>query len=302
MLIPSLGYADSVLVELTSDIELTSLKPGDIFTVNINAKNLESFVGGEIIVSYDSSVIELVDKTLAISSSTDFTNIDTEPNPNLKDSPGKTMFIFGVNKDVSPLTGNQLIGSLTFKALSKGTETIEVNSNSKIIYEDASGNYIEVPYSTSNLSYNIVGIGSISGRVIDNTGNGIGNIVVELVQDNSVVYSTTTSQDGSYNINGITEGIYTLQINSSQHIKYSEEVQIYSASNANADITLVQLVEGDVTKDGIVDLEDLVFTANYFGFTSLDAEWDENTEIADVNNDSKVDVIDLIIITRNLSK
>ncbi len=52
----------------------------------------------------------------------------------------------------------------------------------------------------------------------------------------------------------------------------------------------------DITKDGIVDIQDLILISNYFGETNLD-----NPKV-DVNRDGRVDIIDLLIVAAHFTE
>ena len=50
-------------------------------------------------------------------------------------------------------------------------------------------------------------------------------------------------------------------------------------------------ISGDVNRDNMVDLKDLIFIAHYFGKTGPGQ--------ADLNNDGVINLLDLIIVARN---
>ncbi|EOD01854.1 beta-sandwich domain-containing protein [Caldisalinibacter kiritimatiensis] len=301
LLNPIIIYADNSTIELNSSSDTSNLKPGDAFTVNIDIKNVQNLVGSKIVVNYDHNLLQLENKNLTIENITDFTNIDGVTNENIVDNLGETLFLFGINKDITPISEDITIGTLTFKAIGKGSGSISINSDSKIVYEDTDKNYGEIPYMTNDLSFNILGLGSISGNVSDKSSNGINNITVELLKNDVVAYSTTTSLNGTFSIADVVEGSYTLRINSTDYINYSQQVVINNGEATNVQIELAELVQGDMNNDGTVNIEDLVYIANYYGISSSDNSWNEAVAIADVNNDGKIDIIDLVFVTRRLN-
>jgi len=56
---------------------------------------------------------------------------------------------------------------------------------------------------------------------------------------------------------------------------------------------------GDLNKDGVVDMFDIVLAAKAFGSTPIDANWNP---VADLNNDSVVDIFDVVMVAKNFEK
>lgn len=288
-------------IELTSSSDLSQLIFGDDFSVNIEIKGVSNFVGGEIIINYDPELLSLNSKSLTLNNMFDFTNISDVNNPNLQDSEGKITFAFGLDKEVEPLSGDFTIGILTFDTLKKYSGIISIDTESKLIYEDTVGNYGKIPYTSSAISYTVLGVGNIVGNVTDNQGQQISNIEVDLIRDGETVFSTTVI-DGAFSMENIVEGAYNLYINSSEYEIYSSTVVVEDGLVTNVNIALDKIMPGDVNNDNVVSLEDLVFTANYYGMDSSSPEWNEATSSADVNNDKIIDVLDLIFIYRRITE
>jgi len=180
LLIPTIGYGEGSSIELSTDVDLSQLQPGDNFTVTINVENTTSFIGGEIVLNYDPALLRLVTKSFDRVNMTDFTNLQGVTNNNLVDDPGKILFSFGLNKGVDPLSTNQVIGTLTFEAISKGTGSVLIDNSSRLISEDIDGGFNEIPYNSTVLEYNILGVGSLSGSIKDKEGSSLGVVSIEL--------------------------------------------------------------------------------------------------------------------------
>jgi len=301
LLIPTIGHGVGSSIEISTDIDLSQLQPGDNFTVTINVGNVTNFVGGEIVLNYDPALLRLVTKNFDGVNMTDFTSLEGVTNNNLVDDPGKILFLFGLNKGVDPLSTNQVIGTLTFEAISKGTGSVLVDNSSRLIAEDIDGGFNEIPYNSTVLEYNILRVGSLSGSIKDKEGSPLDVVSIELMKDDVVIYSGLTSSDGIFSIEKIIEGSYTLIVSRNGYKEYSETVTITSEINTVYNLTLSPIVLGDVTGDDIVSLEDLVYVANYFGLALGNDNWSDNASIADVNKDGKVDILDLIFVNRRLS-
>ncbi|KPU27439.1 hypothetical protein TR13x_05045 [Caloranaerobacter sp. TR13] len=286
-------------IELSSQ-DLANLKVGDTFTVNIDIKNVSDFIGAKIIVKYNPNLISIKNKSLTLTNITDFSNIEGVSNNSLIDGNDTVIFIFGLNSNATPISGDISIGSITFDVISKGQGTISIESESKLISEDINGNLQELTFNLNTLNYTVSGVGNLSGTIKTLSSNPINGAYIELVQNDITYYSASTSTDGAFNIENIIEGTYTLKVNYEGYKEFSQVINITDGSNINLDISLTKIVDGDITGDELVTLEDLVFAANYYGLSSYDLNWDENCIKADINKDNKIDVLDLIYINRRI--
>ncbi len=297
---PIFIYAEGTTVELEANKELSTLKPGDIITVNIVAKNVNRLVGGDLIVSYDSSHMSLQSKEFKNISILDFTRLNNVSNSQLEDQPGKAKLVFGLNKSSAPLSGDHIVATLTFNILSKGNGSISVDSASTLISEDVDGILGKISFSTNAINYSVLGIGSVSGAVKNTSSEPIANASISILKDNVVMYSTSTKVDGSFDLVDICEGSYELQIVCEGYKTSVQNIIVDSDITLESNITLIMDIAGDINGDEKITLEDLVFVANCFGLDNARPEWDANASIADINKDGKIDVLDLIFIGRRL--
>ncbi|RKD33493.1 carboxypeptidase regulatory-like domain-containing protein [Thermohalobacter berrensis] len=287
---PALTYAQEASVQLSSG-DLSSLKPQETFTVDITVDNIDNLVGGYIVINYDSTLLQVEGKTLNLQDTTDFTSLEGITNTSLKDSEGSVLLVFGLDKNIAPLSGSQTIGTITFKALKKGSSTISIGSESILVTEDLNMTLNEVTFTSNSINYTVLGTGGVSGTITDSNNSPISNATVEVVKGESIV-TTTADSNGVFNINNLVEGNYTLNIKCDGYYEYSQDITIIDGQTENVISELT--VEGDVNNDCIVSLEDLVLTANEYGNTGNNS--------FDVNKDGIIDILDLIFINRRLTE
>ena len=73
---------------------------------------------------------------------------------------------------------------------------------------------------------------------MNDSNNYIYNAVVELKLGNSTLYSTTTSQNGSYTLNDVNESNYTLSVTKSGFEVYTTVVEVLANSSSEENVTL----------------------------------------------------------------
>ncbi len=300
VLTPYYSYATSPELTLTSTNNLNSLKIGDSFTVDINLENANDFVGSKLIILFDPTTLSVTSKTINIENITDFSNSLDETWKTEHDSNGKTMLIFGLNKDIPPISGNISIGNIVFNALNKGNGNLSFDETTKIIYENEDGTIGEIPFTPFDLAYSIQGVGNLSGNISLADGSSSEGILVNLCQDNQVIYSEHTSTDGAFSFNDIFEGTYTIDISYEDYKSYNTEIVINNGQSSSTDITLFN--KADITEDGVIDVEDLAYAASIFGMTSDNTNWSIQGINADMNDDEIINLIDLIYINRRICR
>ena len=113
-----------------------------------------------------------------------------------------------------------------------------------------------------------------------------GDVTVELLQGDSVVY-TTTAADGAYVFTDVADGSYTLRVSKANHIARTYEITVASADvSQDAEICLI----GDVNGDGKVNMKD--WNVMYEHVSEKTPLTDYRYECGDVNSDGKVNMKD----------
>lgn len=117
------------------------------------------------------------------------------------------------------------------------------------------------------------------------TGTGIGGITVKVLY---TAFQTTTNPDGSYEIDGIPEGVYSL-LYGGQH--YSTKIL--------PSVSLRPYIVGDANGDSQVSVSDVIYLINYL-FKGGSAPIP--IQAGDCNCDTQVSVSDVIYLINYLFK
>lgn len=268
---------------------------GENIEVEIVATNPVDLAGGEIILSYDNTLLDFNLKTINL---TNGTYIDLQGyGYDLTDADGSVSIAFGLRKDKPLLNAEVSIATISFTASAIGNTEFSINE-SKLVKGDGSGGYVYETISlpvTSN-SINIFKKGSISGTITLSDGsNPLGSIITL----NPLIGEAQTAaldSDGAYSFAGLDDGTYTLSVSINGYLEGGGSATITTGSDEIVNIALIRVKE-DVNRDGAIGLEDLVAVGNSFGLSVGDTEFNVD---ADVNDDNIIDLLDLTYITRKI--
>ncbi len=142
---------------------------------------------------------------------------------------------------------------------------------------------------------------TVSGQVSLGNTRGAGKhggVTVTLTDKSSAeTYSATTQADGSYTIDGVPEGQYSLEISAPGFLKYTKStVEITAEQSQMATVTLKG---GDINSSGLIDGTDLgIFTAD-FGYNAGDTE---TSQYSDIDGSGVVMAADLSIFLSNFGQ
>jgi hypothetical protein len=106
-------------------------------------------------------------------------------------------------------------------------------------------------------------------------------------------HTATTDPEGLFALESVAAGIYSIRAEAPGHLPATCQDAILSAPATT--LHLVQLLSGDITGDGLVDIEDAAAIGVTFGQTGTDLP-------ADLNADEQVNVMDLILLAVNFGE
>jgi len=113
---------------------------------------------------------------------------------------------------------------------------------------------------------------------------------VQLIKNDSVIYATTSDNEGNYTFSDIVADNYLLLISKPKKTKYGREISLNE--NTTYDINDMNLYDGDINSDNIIDdLDTKAIIACYNKYVSDNKE----CAIVDVNDNGLVDGNDLSI-------
>jgi parallel beta-helix repeat protein len=115
----------------------------------------------------------------------------------------------------------------------------------------------------------------------------LGNVTFNLGYRNSRIFNFT------WDITGFVKGVYTIETNLTSVT--GETCLTDNVFPRNYTI----LLTGDISFDGVVDIEDLVLVIKYFGSYPSHPKWNPNADIIDYG---KVDIQDLVLVIKHLEE
>ncbi len=144
------------------------------------------------------------------------------------------------------------------------------------------------------------GGGRISG-VISSDGSPLEGALVYAQANGEVKGSARSSSEGGYVINGLLPGTYTVSASKvSYHDgSYPDPVEIGSGKVSGVDIELPPVQVGDVTGDGLIDIEDVLYLINYLYKNGLAPD---PLPAGDANCDGVIDLGDVLYLISYLYK
>ena len=108
------------------------------------------------------------------------------------------------------------------------------------------------------------------------------------------VVKQKTQEDGNFEIKVI-PGEYDLLINKQGYIDYIH-IQITLQESQIKQLGQIELIAGDVNKDGVVEILDKVLITKQNGTNSSSPDFSVE---CDLNDDGKVEILDKTIVTKN---
>ena len=122
-------------------------------------------------------------------------------------------------------------------------------------------------------------------------------IMVSLTENTTgTVYTATSLGDGSFTIDGVQAGIYTIQFSMDGFLKYTNSNVEIEESTV---LDLVSLKGGDINASGTIDGTDLSVLLGDFGSTVGDTA---SSEYSDINGSGTVEGTDLSVMLSNFGE
>lgn len=173
--------------------------------------------------------------------------------------------------------------------------TAEVELSCIATLSDAEGNALPVVVESARIKIDdgIHGLVGESGNVegsIDLPSSVEGQEVTVTVSIDGRSISSS-SLDGSFSFEQLRDGVFTMTVNSDNHVAACTTVEIINGEVVS--VEELELIAGDVTGDGIIDIGDISAVSAKYGLTSSDDAFDE---IMDLNRDGLINIQDISII------
>lgn len=271
---------------------------GDTFKVSIVALGVEEpgIFGSQFEIQYDTNFLSVVEGSLVSGSALQpvinpVNEVDAEN--------GLVKFAASRQGDLNNVAGDVVLATLSFEA-SAATEPPEGQTTTidlQNVKLGAKGG-IAVPVSgVVDLSVIIrdttPGAGDISGTVTvegRDVANQAGHTVTA-TGDLGGVLTDTTDTNGAFWINEAPADTYSLTADSAGFLAATCAGVVHT-SDTLTELLAVALLAGDVDDSGVIDVTDAVAIGDVFGSTTPG-------EVADLNIDGEVDILDLILMAVN---
>lgn len=278
----------------------------DIYTVTIQVENIEDLYGIELDLTFDPTVVEVIDTYGFLPSiqiqSGDFFIPNTQIENVVDQTSGVIRYAGMLNGEQPGMSGDGDIAYIVFRGLIAGTTPISLKH---VVLSDPASQTI--PHSKQGGQLVV----EIPVTVLDTTTID-GRVILERRESNAGVqvciqaHCTITDYDGAYTLVDVpTQGTITayypgyLSAIHDYGQKASDEVEPNVVASPHITIPDVTLLAGDLNKDGIINLNDGVIMALAWKSTPADIRWKSDVDITD---DDIIDVRDWVAIEANWNK
>ncbi len=298
ILTSSFSYASTIELEVSKSEALE----GEEVILQVIGKDLTDIVGANIIINYENSKLTLQSKTINIDD-TEYINLQIE-GTSLEDSDGQAKIVFGLKKDSTPITNSEstpptsTLATLIFTTTDIGEVSFALDGESKLVVDNGSDvyTYDDITLGES-VNLVIVKLGSISGNIAFDDGYTASGEEVKLYKNDQISKTVIINNDGTYSFENLEDGAYLLEVSVPGYEEVTPiEITVDNNDIINQNFNLNRIYE-DVSRDGAIDLADLVLIGGKFDLTNLDAEFIKD---ADINGDNIIDLLDLIRVARKI--
>ena len=208
------------------------------------------------------------------------------------------------NADGSSIPGGSgTVAELTFKvaAAAQAGQNCALGL-SGVVLSDAEGNNITSGAAIKNGQFTVSGslpdYGAIAGKVdLEGLSPGQYDIVAINIIDSggNVITTGYSGSGGDFNVTGIPEGTYFIKFTANKYLVKKESNVVVFAGEVTG-MGTIKLTVGDVNNDNKVNLIDLILTANAYGKTKGQPGYNES---CDFNNDDAVNLADLVYMSKS---
>ncbi len=263
----------------------------------VKASGLTDLYGADMTISFDSSVLEVNSLSLnyffnnAVSPLTPEEGWITDNCFAYNNTLGKIK-ISGSKKGNDSFSGNIDLATINFKTKAKGitqvlfTEITLVDKYAQDISLTKKNTAIEVT------------VGSILTGIISPEGKAAYTDIVVTLEDtdNNFISSIKPLADWCFIFTDLAADTYNISVCAPVFLRERIDNITIAEDNETKDIGVICLRTGDINKDNVVDLMDLVLFANTYYTVPGDERW---LAEADFNKDNRINIIDLAYMARN---
>ncbi|HAG08520.1 MAG TPA: hypothetical protein DCK87_02995 [Desulfotomaculum sp.] len=134
-----------------------------------------------------------------------------------------------------------------------------------------------------------------------NNGDYHTGVTIKVVSDRQETGSYSAAPDGSYSVNDLCPGKYTINLQPTAGTWKGVELPVTLTDCKVVEVQTVTLWVGDMTGDQQINILDLLWMATMIDRKPGDQGWEEGKK-ADVNGDGSVNILDLLRVAKNIGK
>jgi hypothetical protein len=287
LVLPQAALADPYTEGSAMSVEVSGppvVTEGEEFEVSVVVRNVTGLFGGQFELSFDPAYLEGVGGSLVAGASLEPSVVGVASIDNVT---GSVLFAVSRQGDVAELTGDVVLATMRFTALAPIEAT--TISISGVLLGDKNANQVTFG-GTQDLNLAVVAVGAtVQGQVTLET-RSAGDWEGSVVTMDGTSFSATTDADGYFEFTNVPPDTYTFRADAEGYVEaVCENVPVVAPLTA---LVPVELVIGDVVDDDIIDIADAVAIGVAFGNPA-------SNPAADLNQDSAVNVLDLILMAVN---
>jgi len=272
-------------------------------TVQIRIVDVTNLFGGHVHVSFDPSIVRIVDANPGLSGVQvnlgDFPWPDYVPVNEVDNTAGTIELALTQLPSRAPRNGDGVMSTLVFEALQAGISPVTITFSQ---LSDPEG--IEILSTRHHGEIEVLRWGTVRGQVGFQGRSAPPamdwvcplSVTLHLAGDPSPAYtfSALCDQTGIFTVTDVLTEVYDVMVRD-LHSLWSIKRNVHIQTGINP-VDLGTLVEGDADVNKTVDILDFAALATAFGSVPADPEWDPR---ADFNNSLNIDVLDFALLATN---
>jgi hypothetical protein len=273
--LPSSAEGTNLIATVNGTAEIY---PGDAVSVRLDIQGAEDLYAAQAGCEVDPVVLELQGGTFG-----DFFDPvhRLAPINQVNAAGGTWLGAISQQNPAGPLSGDGLLGTISFSAVSPGTTGLICEP----VFSDRDGFALPVTYSGTDITvlpFAVVnGIARYQGRTSH------GGIIVG--SDGIVILSGITDESGAFSLDEMRTGVYTIKAEAPLYLPACA-IGVDALSGLTTTLDPTNLLGGDLNDDEVINIGDLARLGAGFGTPDTGA---------DINEDATVNVQDLAILGGN---
>jgi hypothetical protein len=274
----------------------TTVGAGQVFTLPLRARRMVDMYGGQLAVTYDPRVLQVVDQDQSRPGAQikpgDFPVPDTILRNAANNTTGKLEYYFTLTGEKAGVSGSGVVAHMVFRGAAAGRSLVAITET---LLSDPQS--LPIPTKTENALVEVLSgpVATIQGEVeLERRPTSAGAIVCAASR------CVTTAADGRFTLPDVPTG-RPVEVTHPSYLRASRLVP--AAATGTVSWPKVTLLGGDFDKDDRVDIVDAVMVGQRFNLAYDAAQpsprW---LEACDVTDDDRINILDMVAVQFNFLK